>query len=120
VLAPREAYQCGFHIVKQGCPGTVDCLSARNEYIIGSRLPVEGQEQACSGAQTSSGAVADHGLSNFSGGGESRPEGTCRIILTWAHLDDHRRFCNARRFPCAQKIAPPGDPRGAIGIVGPL
>jgi len=115
-LTPCEAYQCGFHIVKQGRPRTSPGLRARNEYIIGSSPSVEGQKHTGGCAQTSLGAIAHHRIADFLCCGEARPGGTFPIILTRTHLDHNGRLGNARCFARTQKIAPLGYPRGAIRV----
>nr|WP_292983130.1 MULTISPECIES: hypothetical protein [unclassified Oceanicaulis] len=97
-FTPREAYQRGFHIVKQGRPGSGRSLSARNEHIVGSGLSVEGQQQAGGCAQSTLGAIARHGIADFLGRRKPGPGRAVAIILADKHLNDHGGFGGTRRF----------------------
>lgn len=77
---------------------------------------MQGQKQARRCAQSPLGAVALNGVADLLGGGETGPRRAFGIIGARAHLDDHAGTGEAPAFARTQKIAPPGDPRGAIGV----
>jgi hypothetical protein len=116
-LAPREAYQRAFHIVKQGWPGSAYGLRARDEHIVASGPSVEGQKHTGRFAQTALGPIANDGVPDLLGGCKARPDWSVRGFGALALLNHDAGSRLAGAITRTQKIAPQRNPRGAIWIL---
>src|SRR5262245_54351214 len=68
-----EALQSGLEVCQQVAEPACQRPGAGDQYIVGGRLRVAGQDRRSGGAQTSAGAVAGHGVADLGARGEADP-----------------------------------------------
>jgi hypothetical protein len=102
---PVDAYQGGFHIVKQVWPLSGQCLLPRDEHIVAAGLGKGGKSVPDSLTQTPASAIARHRVADLLGRGKAH---LCRQAIygvTFSRLCHKRRLMGLRSFSDSQKLA---------------